>query len=112
MEEMNATVLEVAKNAAQAADTSNNAKHKALEGAEVVKKVVGGISDAQKQALELKADMTTLGQQAQGIGQIMNVISDIADQTNLLALNAAIEAARAGEAGVVSQLWPTKYAAG
>jgi methyl-accepting chemotaxis protein len=43
--------------------------------------------------------MTTLGQQAQGIGQIMNVISDIADQTNLLALNAAIEAARAGDAG-------------
>jgi len=43
--------------------------------------------------------MTTLGAQAQGIGHIMNVISDIADQTNLLALNAAIEAARAGEAG-------------
>ena len=37
--------------------------------------------------------------QAEGIGQIMNVISDIADQTNLLALNAAIEAARAGDAG-------------
>ena len=36
---------------------------------------------------------------AEGIGRIMNVISDIADQTNLLALNAAIEAARAGDAG-------------
>jgi len=99
MEEMNATVLEVAKNASQAADTSDKARNKALEGSEVVKKVVGGIIDVQKQALALKADMTTLGQQAQGIGQIMNVISDIADQTNLLALNAAIEAARAGEAG-------------
>jgi len=43
--------------------------------------------------------MTQLGTQAEGIGQIMNVISDIADQTNLLALNAAIEAARAGDAG-------------
>jgi methyl-accepting chemotaxis protein len=43
--------------------------------------------------------MTRLGAQADAIGRIMNVISDIADQTNLLALNAAIEAARAGEAG-------------
>ncbi|GKT21909.1 Chemotaxis methyl-accepting receptor like protein, partial [Aduncisulcus paluster] len=40
-----------------------------------------------------------LGQQADSIGHIMSVITDIADQTNLLALNAAIEAARAGEAG-------------
>ena len=43
--------------------------------------------------------MNALGQQAEGIGQIMSVIADIADQTNLLALNAAIEAARAGDAG-------------
>jgi len=43
--------------------------------------------------------MAKLGDQAEGIGRIMAVISDIADQTNLLALNAAIEAARAGEAG-------------
>jgi methyl-accepting chemotaxis protein len=99
MEEMTATVLEVAKSASTAADTAENAKRKAQDGATVVNKVVRGIADVQENALALKNDMTTLGQQAQGIGQIMNVISDIADQTNLLALNAAIEAARAGDAG-------------
>jgi methyl-accepting chemotaxis protein len=99
MEEMNATVLEVAKSASKAAETAEDAKQKAQEGATVVSQVVRGIADVQQNALALKNDMTTLGQQAQGIGQIMNVISDIADQTNLLALNAAIEAARAGEAG-------------
>lgn len=99
MEEMNATVLEVAKNASQAADTADQAKHKAQDGAEVVTKVVRGIGEVQSAALELKSDMTALGKQAESIGQILNVISDIADQTNLLALNAAIEAARAGDAG-------------
>ncbi len=99
MEEMNATVLEVAKNASQAADTADRARHKADEGATVVDKVVLGIREVQHQAQEMKADMASLGEQAEGIGRIMNVITDIADQTNLLALNAAIEAARAGDAG-------------
>ncbi|MFP5223285.1 MAG: methyl-accepting chemotaxis protein [Acidobacteriota bacterium] len=99
MEEMNATVLEVARNASQAAETSEQAKRRAQEGAEVVSQVVREIGLVEKQALELKADMASLGAQAESIGRIMNVISDIADQTNLLALNAAIEAARAGDAG-------------
>ena len=99
MEEMNATVLEVARNASQAAQSSETAKSKAQEGSRVVGDVVKGIHEVESQALELKREMGTLGAQAEGIGQIMNVISDIADQTNLLALNAAIEAARAGEAG-------------
>jgi methyl-accepting chemotaxis protein len=99
MEEMNATVLEVAKNASQAAETADKAKHKAEDGSQVVAQVVKGIGEVQSSALELKTDMTSLGKQAEGIGQVLNVISDIADQTNLLALNAAIEAARAGDAG-------------
>jgi methyl-accepting chemotaxis protein len=99
MEEMNATVLEVAKNASNAASTADQAKSKAEEGANVVDKVVHGIEQVLKQSHEMKQDMGSLGKQAEGIGQILNVISDIADQTNLLALNAAIEAARAGEAG-------------
>jgi len=99
MEQLNSTVLEVAKNASQAADTAEKAKAKAEEGASVVDEVVRGIGVVADQARSLKDDMRALGQRAEGIGAIMDVISDIADQTNLLALNAAIEAARAGEAG-------------
>jgi len=99
MEEMNASVLEVARNAGGAADVSENARRMADEGASIVGQVVDGIGQVQQQSLALKRDMEELGRQAESIGQIMNVISDIADQTNLLALNAAIEAARAGDAG-------------
>jgi len=99
MEEMNSTVLEVARNASQAADSSNEARGKAMEGAKIVAQVVTGISTIQTVSQAMREDMGMLGKQAEGIGAIMNVISDIADQTNLLALNAAIEAARAGDAG-------------
>lgn len=99
MEQMNATVREVASNAGHASEMSGNARTQAQEGETIVTKVVHGIDEVSRQSQELKEDMDTLSHQAEGIGQIMNVISDIADQTNLLALNAAIEAARAGDAG-------------
>lgn len=99
MQEMSFTVVEVAKNAADAALTADNSHQQATRGSSVVENVITAIAQVQKQSDDMKLDMGVLGQQAEGIGQILNVISDIADQTNLLALNAAIEAARAGDAG-------------
>ena len=99
MEQMNATVLEVARSASNAAQQSSKAKAKALEGQGVVSRSVSAIGQVNRMTAELEQDMTSLGEQARSISGIMGVISDIADQTNLLALNAAIEAARAGEAG-------------
>lgn len=99
MDEMTATVIEVSRNASQASDQANNAKDKADEGAELVNKVVGSINQINTTAQTLQNNMKELGQQADAIGDVITVISDIADQTNLLALNAAIEAARAGDAG-------------
>ena len=99
MEEMNASVLEVAKNAACTADISEQARQKGQGGAAVVQQVIQGMSRVNASSEALHADMAELSQKAASIGSILDVISDIADQTNLLALNAAIEAARAGEAG-------------
>ena len=99
MNEMSTTVVEVARNAGNTATTSDDARKQAESGAGMVSRVVSSVIDLQGGAESLKGNMAALGEQANGIGQIMGVISDIADQTNLLALNAAIEAARAGEAG-------------
>ncbi|WP_457571651.1 methyl-accepting chemotaxis protein [Desulfovulcanus sp.] len=99
MEEMNATVLEVAKNASNAAESAGTAKEEAENGEQIVERAIAAINRVSELAQGLKENMHALGSKAESIGQVMNVISDIADQTNLLALNAAIEAARAGEAG-------------
>ena len=99
MEEMNSTVLSVASSAANAREQSDATRNKAQAGSTVVQKVVGSITHVNTLAGALQKDMLELGEQADSIGGVLNVISDIADQTNLLALNAAIEAARAGEAG-------------
>jgi len=99
MEEMNSSVLEVARNAAEASELAERTRSEAQRGQSVVDDARRAITQVDELAKALEQGMTRLGEQAKSIGQVMNVISDIADQTNLLALNAAIEAARAGDAG-------------
>ena len=107
MEEMNATVLEVARNASSAATSAAEAKDKAVIGARGVRSAVESIESIRQRILELKESMTRLGQQADSIGHIMNVISDIADQTNLLALNAFDAAFKARDwSGPMSEMTP------
>ncbi len=99
MNEMNATVSEVAQNASAAAMDAENARERATSGNETVLEVESVIKAINKQFSIQEQELNGLSKQVAGIESIMNVISDIADQTNLLALNAAIEAARAGDAG-------------
>jgi methyl-accepting chemotaxis protein len=99
MEEMNATVLEVARHATEAADGARDVQGKSAHGAKVVQEVVSAMGRVSAMSQALSSEINELGRQAGDISSIINVIQDIADQTNLLALNAAIEAARAGEAG-------------
>ncbi len=99
MDQMNDSILDAARNASEVAAQADETKQKAVEGAHVVRQAVEAITEVSTHADALKTNMDDLGEQAQGIGQVITVIQDIADQTNLLALNAAIEAARAGDAG-------------
>ncbi|NDV27010.1 methyl-accepting chemotaxis protein [Desulfovibrio sp. JC010] len=99
MEEMNVTVLEVAKNATETNESSAQSMDKAREGARLVQDVIVAMGNIQERTANLKESMEHLDAQAVDIGNVLGVINDIADQTNLLALNAAIEAARAGDAG-------------
>ncbi len=99
MAQMNDAVVEVAESASNAANTASDAMDKAKEGSEVMTQMVESFRQLESYTGDVKTGMDSLGKQADGIGAIISVITDIADQTNLLALNAAIEAARAGDAG-------------
>ncbi len=99
MAQMRDAVAEVAQNAADASQATGQTRETAINGEAIVKETVGAMGRLKAMAESLKTDMGQLGVRSEGIGAVIQVISDIADQTNLLALNAAIEAARAGEAG-------------
>ncbi len=99
MNEMSATVNEVAGNAAQAADAASAANQAAHLGHEVVGRTLEHIQGVAGRLNGAVSVMQQLDTDSQEIGKVLTVITGIAEQTNLLALNAAIEAARAGEQG-------------
>jgi len=99
MYEMNATVHDVAKSAATAAESATAADESAHHGQAVVTESVDGMNHLASEVESAATVIADLAQDAQAIGKVVDVIREIAEQTNLLALNAAIEAARAGEQG-------------
>jgi len=99
MNEMAATVQEVARYASQAADASRTADAETKAGKQVVVDAIEGIKQLSKQVEMGAVSIKGLQKESENIGTVLTVIQSIAEQTNLLALNAAIEAARAGESG-------------
>ncbi len=97
--EMSQTVIDVAKNASDIATSATETAIIAKDGENIVSKSVQEVREIATTVAESSRLITSLGERSKQIGEIINVIKDIADQTNLLALNAAIEAARAGEQG-------------
>lgn len=99
VEDMNTVLEHSASYAEDAARNAQSAKSKAERGAGVMEQTACAMQKVQDLSNDLKESMHEFGAQTAGIGNLIDVISEIADQTNLLALNAAIEAARAGDFG-------------
>jgi aerotaxis receptor len=99
MNEMVATVHEVAKNTGEAANAAEMSDEKTQAGKELVVETRSTIHNLAGEVERSAQVIDQLKGDSQKISSIMDVISGIAEQTNLLALNAAIEAARAGEQG-------------
>jgi len=99
MNQMTATVHDVARNAEEAALAAQTADGKVESGQQVVRQSMARIEQLADSATSVSSSIESLSAEIQNIGTVLSVIKSVAEQTNLLALNAAIEAARAGEQG-------------
>jgi methyl-accepting chemotaxis protein len=97
---MVASIQRVADTAKVLLDISNRSREEVHSGITTMEKATDGLNKINTTINSSGEIIGALGQRADDIGKIIEVIDDLAEQTNLLALNAAIEAARAGEHGL------------
>ncbi|HXY15236.1 MAG TPA: HAMP domain-containing methyl-accepting chemotaxis protein [Terriglobales bacterium] len=100
IDEMVASIQRVADTAKVLLDISNRSREEVHSGISTMDKATDGLNRINSTIHASGEIIDVLGQRADDIGKIIEVIDDLAEQTNLLALNAAIEAARAGEHGL------------
>jgi methyl-accepting chemotaxis protein len=99
VEAMSHSIQQVSENAVQSATVARQALQNARQGTTAVKNTIHGMDRIRDQVQETAKRIKRLGESSQEIGQIIQLIDDIADRTSILALNASIQAAMAGEAG-------------
>jgi len=100
IDQMVASIQRVADTAKVLLDISNRSREEVHSGIGTMDKATDGLNKINTTIRSSAEIIDVLGQRADDIGKIIEVIDDLAEQTNLLALNAAIEAARAGEHGL------------
>ncbi|MBZ5719412.1 MAG: HAMP domain-containing protein [Acidobacteriia bacterium] len=100
IDQMVASIQRVADTAKVLLDISNRSREEVHSGINTMEKATDGLNNINTTIRSSGEIIGVLGQRADDIGKIIEVIDDLAEQTNLLALNAAIEAARAGEHGL------------
>jgi len=100
IDEMVSSIQRVADTAKVLLDISNRSREEVQSGITTMEKATEGLTKINQTIRSSGQIIDVLGQRADDIGKIIEVIDDLAEQTNLLALNAAIEAARAGEHGL------------
>ena len=100
IDQMVASIQRVADTAKVLLDISNKSREEVHSGIGTMQKATDGLGRINTAIQSSSNIIDALGQRADDIGKIIEVIDDLAEQTNLLALNAAIEAARAGEHGL------------
>ncbi len=96
---INEIIHTVSESAGSTVKISQNTEQMATDGNQQVISAVEKISQIKIKSEETAGVVNELGHLSAGIGEIVELIKNIASQTNLLALNAAIEAARAGQHG-------------
>jgi methyl-accepting chemotaxis protein len=99
VQEMSTSIAQVSENATLSASVSQQALANAQQGAKAVQDTIEGMNRIRDQVQETAKRIKRLGESSQEIGEIVQLIEDIADRTSILALNASIQAAMAGEAG-------------
>ncbi|MCU0427630.1 MAG: methyl-accepting chemotaxis protein [Candidatus Kapabacteria bacterium] len=99
VEEMSATIEQTTQQTSLAAHEASLANDDAQQGNGAMKSMMDNVRNISNVVIQSADKISALGKSSEQIGEIIQVIDEIADQTNLLALNAAIEAARAGDAG-------------
>ncbi|MEJ2593425.1 MAG: methyl-accepting chemotaxis protein, partial [Candidatus Thiodiazotropha sp.] len=99
MNQMAASIADVAKNAAVAEDAAKAANEEAKNGRDMIRQTSESINELAHDVELAEQTIQGVETESERIGMVIDVIKSIAEQTNLLALNAAIEAARAGEQG-------------